>query len=259
MSETLLVSTEDGIETMTLNRPQVMNAFNEEMNTAFREALRKAETDGTVCCVVITGAGKAFCSGQDLKDRVPNKKRSLGDSLRRLYNPVILKIRALEKPVIAAVNGVAAGAGCNLALACDLRVASEQASFIEAFARVGLAPDSGGSFFLPRLVGLGRAFEMMLTGEAVSAKEALRIGLVNRVVSQDRLMEETKNLCMKLCQGPPKGIGLIKRALNKGITQDLESQLDYEAHLQEIAGNTEDYNEALKAFAEKRRPQFKGR
>lgn len=259
MPEALVAAIEEGIYVLTLNRPQVMNAFNEELNRALSEALRKAETDDSVRCVVITGAGKAFSAGQDLKSRVPGEKRSLGTSLRRLYNPLILKIRTLEKPIVAAVNGVAAGAGLNLALACDLRVASDSAAFIQAFVRVGLAPDCGGSFFLPRLVGMGRAFEMMFLGEPVSAEDALRMGLVNRVVPGAQLMEETKNLCKRLCQGPLKGIGLIKRALNKGLSGDLESQLEYEAHLQEIAGNTEDYNEALRAFEAKRKPQFKGK
>jgi 2-(1,2-epoxy-1,2-dihydrophenyl)acetyl-CoA isomerase len=259
MTDTVTTSKSDGILTLTLNRPEVLNAFNEEMNLALRQAIGKAESDDSVRCLVITGAGKAFSSGQDLRSRVPGEKRFLGDSLRRLYNPVILKMRSMEKPVVAAVNGVAAGAGCNLALACDMRIASDQASFLEAFVRVGLAPDSGGSFFLPRLVGMGRAFEMMLTGDPVAADEALRIGLVNRLVPHDRLMEETWSLCERLCRGPLKGIGLIKRALNKGLAQDLESQLEYEAHLQQIAGNTEDYNEALKAFAEKRKPEFKGK
>jgi 2-(1,2-epoxy-1,2-dihydrophenyl)acetyl-CoA isomerase len=207
---------------------------------------------------MITGAGRAFCAGQDLKGRTAEQKGSLGASLREKYNPMIRQLRQMEKIVIAAVNGVAAGAGCNLALACDLRVASEEAQFIQSFVRVGLAPDSGGSFILPRLVGLSKAMELLLLGDTIDAKEAQRIGLVARVFAAAQFAESARDIGARLAEAP-RGIGLIKRAVNHANLPNLESDLEYEACLQEIAGRSSDYDEGVRAFLEKRTPVFTGK
>ncbi|HEY3249324.1 MAG TPA: enoyl-CoA hydratase-related protein [bacterium] len=258
MGETILLDQRDGVLTITLNRPDVLNAFNDQMSTEMTDALRLAERDPTVRCVVITGAGRGFCSGQDLRDRAGNTKFSFVESLRHRYNPIILKLRAIEKPVLAAVNGVAAGAGCSLALACDLRLASEKASFIEIFARVGLVPDSGSTYFLPRLIGLGRALELSFLADPISASDALRIGLVNWMVPETDLAARTDEIARRLAQGPTKGFGLIKRAMNRNLDADLASALDYEALMQEAAGRTDDHREGVDAFLEKRTANFEG-
>ncbi|MDR7535246.1 MAG: enoyl-CoA hydratase-related protein [Armatimonadota bacterium] len=256
---TVLVALDGGVLTLTLNRPDVLNAVNEQLTADLHEGLRFAERTSEVRCVVVTGAGRGFCSGQDLRERTGAPGVSYGDSLRRRYNPVILRMRTIEKPVIAAVNGVAAGAGCNLALAADLRIASDRASFIEVFSRVGLIPDSGGTFTLPRLVGLGKALELAFTADPIDAQEALQLGLVNRVVSHDELMPQTLALATRLAQGPTRGFGLTKRAFNYALSASLEAALEYEAHLQEIAGRTADHREGVAAFLEKRPPRFEGR
>jgi 2-(1,2-epoxy-1,2-dihydrophenyl)acetyl-CoA isomerase len=226
-------------------------------------ALRDAERDAEVGSVVITGAGRAFCAGQDLQSRRAIFERGevphLGAGLRERYKPMILRIRTMEKPVIAAVNGVAAGAGCGLALACDMRTAAEGAALIQSFARVGLALDSGSSFFLPRLVGMGRAFEIAMTGEPVPAVEAERIGLVNHVYSAEELLPRTLELASRLARGATRALGLIKRDLNRALSVDLEMALDYESYQQETAGQTEDFREGVMAFVEKRTPEFKGK
>jgi len=250
------------VRTLTLNRPDVLNAFSEDLLIALGNAVRDAARDNSVRCVVITGAGRGFCSGQDLaevKDRYQSDEPiELGRHLRDHYNPIVLKLRTMEKPVIAAVNGVAAGAGCSLALACDLRIAAESSSFIQSFIHVGVIPDSGGTFMLPRLVGLARAMELAFTGRKVSAAEAERIGLVNRVVLDDALAAETAKLAAQLASLPPKGIALAKRALNAAWSADLETQLAYEAMLQTTAGQSRDHREGVAAFLEKRRPTFTG-
>ena len=256
--ETILYEKQSGVATITLNRPQALNAFTSQMNSEFMSALRDAEKDGEIRSIVITGAGRAFCAGQDLKARSREQRGSLGQSLREKYNPIILRLRDTEKIVLAAVNGIAAGAGCNLALACDLRIASEEARFIEAFVKVGLAPDCGGSFFLPRLVGLGKAMGLFLLGEPVDAREALRLGLVTKVVSANQLPETAREMAEKLARGP-RSIGLIKRAINRTLKVELENQLEYEAYLQEIAGRTADFDEGVQAFLEKRAPVFTGK
>ncbi len=244
--------------TITLNRPDVLNALNDAMLRELHEALRQGGRNAAVRCVVLTGAGRGFCSGQDLRDRAGAGTLPFGESLRSGYNPVILQIRTMEKPVIAAVNGVAAGAGCSLALAADLRIASDRASFIEVFARVGLVPDSGSTYLLPRLVGLGKAFELAYTADPVGAPEALRLGLVNRVVPHDDLIPQAAALARRLAGGPTRGYGLAKRALNFGLHATLEQSLAYEAYLQEIAGRTADFREGVGAFLEKRQANFKG-
>lgn len=255
--EAILYEKQGGVATITLNRPQALNAFTPQMNSEFQDALKDADGDKSVRCFLITGSGRAFCAGQDLKGRTPDKKGSLGASLRERYNPIILRLRRTEKIAIAAVNGVAAGAGCNLALGCDLRIASEEAKFIQAFVRVGLAPDSGGSFFLPRLVGLSKAMELLVLGEPIDAKEALRLGLVAKVVPTNELSAAAREIAERIARGP-RSVGLIKRAVNRSLLPELEAQLEYEASLQEIAGRSTDYDEGVRAFLEKRPPAFKG-
>jgi 2-(1,2-epoxy-1,2-dihydrophenyl)acetyl-CoA isomerase len=254
----VLTAEADGVLTLTLNRPDVLNAVNDQLSLELGEALKYAERDRTVRCLVLTGAGRGFCSGQDLRDRTGVGEVSYADSLRRRYNPVIQRLAGMEKPVIGAVNGVAAGAGCNLALACDLRIASDRASFIEVFARVGLIPDSGGTYFLPRLVGMAKAFELAYLADPVDAAEALRIGLVNRVVGHEELMPATLEWGRRLAAGPTKSYGLTKRGVRRAAAATLEEALAYEAYLQEIAGGTADHREGVAAFLEKRKPHFTG-
>jgi len=256
--ETIIYQNDNGLATITLNRPQSLNAFVPQMNQEVLDALKAGERDKEVRCFMITGAGRAFCAGQDLKGRTAEQKGSLGASLREKYNPMIRQLRQMEKIVIAAVNGVAAGAGCNLALACDLRVASEEAQFIQSFVRVGLAPDSGGSFILPRLVGLSKAMELLLLGDTIDAKEAQRIGLVARAFAAAQFAESARDIGARLAEAP-RGIGLIKRAVNHANLPNLESDLEYEACLQEIAGRSSDYDEGVRAFLEKRTPVFTGK
>ena len=257
--ETILYTLDEGVLTITLNRPDVLNAFNRKMTAEIQDALKKAERDATVRCIVFTGAGRAFSSGEDLKARTAEGNSDFGSTLRDRYNPIVLKMRNIEKPVLGSINGVAAGAGCSLALACDMRIASEKARFIEVFVRVGLVPDSGSAFFLPRLVGLGKALEMAFLGDEVGAEEALRIGLVNRVVPPEELESATRELALRLAKGPTKAIGLAKRAMNRALHMDLEQILDYEVYAQETAGASADHEEGLAAFSEKRLPNFTGK
>jgi 2-(1,2-epoxy-1,2-dihydrophenyl)acetyl-CoA isomerase len=258
MPDTVQLDQRDGVLTVTLNRPDVLNALNEQMLRELFDALRQADREAAVRCVVLTGSGRGFCSGQDLRDRVGVGTPSFRESLGTRYNPVIRQMRTMEKPVLAAVNGVAAGAGCSLALAADLRIASDRASFIEVFARVGLVPDSGSTYFLPRLVGLGKALELAYTADAVDAAEALRVGLVNRVVPHDALLTEVATLATRLAAGPTRGYGLAKRAINYGLHATLDQALDYEAAVQEIAGGSADHREGVAAFLAKRQPSFTG-
>lgn len=256
------VETADHVCTITLYRPDVLNAFNDQLTTELADALKSAQRDADVRVIVISGEGRAFSSGQDLGDLkkkyVPGYVPSLGDDLRRRYNPIISRIREMNKPVIAAVNGVAAGAGCSLALACDMRIASDKASFIEVFINVGLIPDSGSTFTLPRLVGMGKAFELCTLGNKVDAEEALRLGIVNQVVPADELADATAKVAGRLASLPGKAIELTKRLLNSSLSNDLAAQLDMEAYMQETAGQTDDHIEGVMAFLEKRSPQFKG-
>lgn len=248
-----------GVAWITLNRPDVFNAFNDEQSYALQDALKAAGRDEEVRVVVLTGAGKAFCSGQDLKAIAGAKNRSLRDSIDKRYNPIIRAMRDMPKPIIGMINGVAAGAGCSLALSCDFIVASEKASFIEVFINVGLVLDSGSSYFLPRLVGSARAFEMSTMGSKVSAQQAFQWGMINRICPEDQLKTEVEGVAAYYEKAPTKAIALMKKMLNKSFHSDLETMLQYEAHCQEIAGNSDDYKEGVEAFNEKRKPDFKGR
>ncbi|MBI1306328.1 MAG: 2-(1,2-epoxy-1,2-dihydrophenyl)acetyl-CoA isomerase [Bacteroidetes bacterium] len=243
---------------ITLNRPDVYNAFDDSQSYELQDALKTASRDNEVRVIVLTGAGKAFCSGQDLKAIAGSKNRSLRDSLDKRYNPIITAMREMPKPIIGMINGVAAGAGCSLALACDFIVASEKASFIEVFINVGLVLDSGSSYFLPRLVGSARAFEMSTMGTKVPAQQAMEWGMINRVVASEELESETAKVVAYYENAPTKAIALMKRMLNKSFNSDLATMLEYEACCQEIAGKSEDYQEGVKAFNERRTPEFKG-
>jgi 2-(1,2-epoxy-1,2-dihydrophenyl)acetyl-CoA isomerase len=256
---TLLSALDAGVLTITLNREKSYNAFNEAMKEELNAAMREASRDQSVRCIVLRGAGtKAFCSGQDLKEH-RGSGRSLKESLERSYNPLIRRMREMEKPIVGMINGVAAGAGLSVALACDMRIMSSDAVLIEAFARIALVPDSGSHWFLPRLAGMARAFEYAATGRDIPAEEAERAGLVNRVAPPDRLEGVTKELARSLAAGPTRTIGLIKRTLNRALVSDLNALLEYEAAIQEIASGTDDHREGLAAFIEKRKAVFRGR
>ena len=249
----------NGTATITLNRPEVYNALNDEITFELQEALKAVAKDDAVRVAVLTGQGKAFCAGQDLKASAGAGKRSFMDSLHKRYNPIIRAMRSLPKPVIGRLNGVAAGAGCSLALACDMIVASEDATFIEVFINIGLVPDSGSSFFLPRLVGMPKAFELCTMGKKISAAEALSLGLINRVVPASDLDAAVKEYTDYFSRAPTKAIGLIKKMLAKSAHASLDEMLDYEAYCQEIAGTSADHKEGATAFLEKRKPNFSGR
>ena len=251
----------DGVAEITLDRPAVLNAFTRPMAKELQAALHEAAADPAVRAVLLTGAGRAFCAGQDLAEAVPQDAPAppIEDIVRATYNPTVLAIRSIEKPVIAAVNGVAAGAGANLAFACDIVLASEQATFIQAFAKIGLIPDTGGTFFLPRLVGVHRAAAMMMLGEKVTAAEAHVMGLVWRVYPASQLLESAREFARHLATQPTRAFGLTKRALNASLGNSLEQQLDLEAKLQAEAGASHDFGEGVQAFLQKRPPAFQGR
>ena len=257
----ILFDAADGVATITLNRPEVLNSFTRPMARQLCEALERVRGDESLRAVVLTGAGRGFCAGQDLGEAAPKNgvMPDLGDIVRDSYNPVIRAIRKLEKPVICAVNGVAAGAGANLAFACDLVFASSAATFIQSFAKIGVIPDSGGTFILPRLVGLHRATIMTMLAEKMSADQAHDWGLVYMVTEPDALLETAIGTARQLAAQPTRGLGLIKRGFNASLGVDLDAQLDYEERLQREAGRTEDYAEGVKAFLEKRKPVFKGK
>jgi 2-(1,2-epoxy-1,2-dihydrophenyl)acetyl-CoA isomerase len=264
MADEVLCEIADGVATITLNRPDSLNAVDEAAKRELGKHIKSCRRDEAVRCVILTGAGRAFSSGQDLKelkaayadeDHTPH----LGEFLRNQYNPIISNIRKMEKPVIAAVNGVAAGAGCSLALACDLRIAGESAVFVQSFVHVGLIPDSGATYFMPRLIGLARAAELAFTGEKVDARRAYEIGLVNLVIADAELMSYTNNLARKLAALPTRSIALTKRLLNQSFANTLDAQLEAEAFAQETAGLTQDHLEGVRAFMEKRKPGFVGK
>ncbi|HLW06051.1 MAG TPA: enoyl-CoA hydratase-related protein [Marinilabiliaceae bacterium] len=251
---------ENKVAYITLNRPEVFNSFNREMALLLQDTLDACEKNDKVRAIVLTGNGKAFCAGQDLKEVTsPELNPGFKKILEEHYNPVITRIRSIEKPVIGAVNGVAAGAGANIALACDVVVAHEKVSFIQAFSLIGLIPDSAGTFFLPRLIGFQKASALAMLGDKVSAEEAERIGMIYKVIPFDSFEEEVNILAIKMANMPTKALGLIKKSLNQSLTNNLEQQLALESKYQIEAASTDDYAEGVAAFMEKRKPSFKGK
>lgn len=258
--ETILYAQAAGVATITLNRPEKLNAFNDRMIRETADAFKQAGRDETVRCVIITGAGRGFSSGQDLADfQDRGEQISIAEHLRHGYHRLIKQMVGLEKPIIAAVNGIAAGAGCGVALAADLRIASDMASFMLAFSKVGLIPDSGVNWFLPRLIGYARAYEMAVTAERIPAARALEWGMVNRVVPAAQLSEIAEATARQLAAGPTLAFGLAKRAMSRSLNMTLDEALAYEAMLQEVAGRSRDNREGVMAFLEKREAKFTGR
>lgn len=252
----ILTETAGNVAIIRLNRPDKYNSFNREMALALQSALDAAAADKNIRAIYLTGEGKAFCAGQDLSEAIDPNGPGIPNIVKEHYNPIIQKIRTIEKPVVCGVNGVAAGAGANIALACDVVVADEKASFIQAFSKIGLIPDSGGTFFLPRLVGFGRASALMMLGDKVSAAEALNMGMIYKVSAD--LAADSLKIAETLSQMPTKGIGLTKRLLNQSMTNTLDQQLDAEGKEQVTAAQSYDYQEGVNAFLEKRQPVFKG-
>jgi len=260
LNKSITTQIENKVATLTLNRPEVFNSFNREMALLLQNELDECEKNPEVRAIVITGSGKAFCAGQDLKEVTsPELNPGFKKILEEHYNPIISRIRNIEKPIIGAINGVAAGAGANIALACDVVIASENASFIQAFSKIGLVPDSAGTFFLPRLIGFQKASALMMLGDKVSAEEAEKLGMIYKVVSAENLLEEVNNIANTLANMPTKALGLTKRLLNQSMMNSLEEQLNLESKLQIEAAQSEDYAEGVDAFVNKRKPEFKGK
>ncbi len=252
----------DGYATLTLNRPDSLNSFNKAMHGEVKAALQQVETDENVRALLITGAGRGFCAGQDLSERRAEPGGDpfdLGNTVANLYNPLVRKLRSLPMPVVCAVNGVAAGAGANIAFACDIVLAAKSAKFIQAFCKLGLVPDSGGTWTLPRLVGHARAFGLTLLGDAVMAEQAEAWGMIWKCIDDDDLMDEARSMCARFAIQPTFGLAQIKKALNASWSHSLDEQLDLERDLQRECGRSEDFQEGVAAFMEKRDPRFKGR
>ena len=254
----ILTQQKNNVLILTLNRPDKFNSFNREMALLLISELEKAENDKTIRCIVITGNGKAFCAGQDLAEAIDPNGPGIEKIVAEHYNPIILKIRTIEKPIIAAVNGVAAGAGANIALACDIVFAAKSASFIQAFSKIGLIPDSGGTFTLPRLIGFNMASALMITGDKATAEEAMQYGMVYKIFDNANLLEQTLVNAQAISKMPTKAIGLTKRLLNQSYNNTLEQQLSLEKEMQIKAANSPDYKEGVNAFLEKRPANFKG-
>ncbi|MCG6113220.1 MAG: 2-(1,2-epoxy-1,2-dihydrophenyl)acetyl-CoA isomerase PaaG [Paracoccus sp.] len=261
MTDTVLVDLTDGVLTLVLNRPDRLNALTEDMHLALRAGIQRAHDDADVRAVLLTGAGRAFCAGQDLGDRDPRKgghAPDLGQTLETYYNPTLRLIRSLDKPVVCAVNGVAAGAGANIALACDIVLAAQSARFIQAFAKIGLVPDAGGSWSLTRILGEARAKALALTADPLPAQQAADWGLIWKAVADDALMDQARALALSLAAGPTLGLGLTKRLIQAAATNSLDEQLDLERDAQRKAGRSADYAEGVTAFLEKRPALFRG-
>jgi len=260
--ETILFENNNGVAKITLNRPDCLNSFNAQMHDELRDALKQIKKEDSVRVLLLTGAGRGFCAGQDLSDRnvaADTDVPDLGASIDKNYNPLIRTLSSFEFPVICAVNGVAAGAGANIALACDIVLAARSASFIQAFCKIGLVPDSGGTYSLPRLVGQSRAMALSLLGDKISAEQAEKWGMIWQCVDNEALADEANRLAHHLANQPTKGLSLIKRAIRASFDNDLDTQLDLERDFQRLAGRTEDYREGVAAFMEKRKPEFRGR
>lgn len=254
----ILKSVESGVLTLKLNRPSVFNSFNREMALALQEELKSARQNDEVRAIIIIGEGKAFCAGQDLAEATDPNGPALQTIVKDHYNPIIELIRKIEKPIIAGVNGVAAGAGANIALACDITIAKESASFIQAFSKIGLIPDSGGTFFLPRIIGSQKALALMMTGDKVSASDAEKMNMIYKAVADEDFENELYKFANHIAKMPTRGLGLTKKAINASFSNDLTSQLALEEVLQTEAGQTYDFKEGVNAFLEKRLPEFKG-
>ncbi len=250
---------ENGVGIITLNRPDKFNSFVRQMAFDLQARLDECEKNSEVRAIYITAEGKAFCAGQDLAEAIDPNQTELTKIVEEHYNPIIERLRKIEKPIVCAVNGVAAGAGANIALACDITLAAKSASFIQAFSKIGLIPDSGGTYYLPRLVGMQKAAALMFLGDKVMAEDAEKMGMIYKAVSDENLQEEAMKIAQTLAKMPTKGIGLTKRLLNESFNNTLTQQLNLEGDLQTIAGSTYDYNEGVNAFLEKRQPNFKGK
>jgi 2-(1,2-epoxy-1,2-dihydrophenyl)acetyl-CoA isomerase len=258
MSDFIAFEQIGSVAKITLNRPDKFNSFVREMALELQAKLKACAEDDSVRAILLTGEGKAFCAGQDLAEAIEDNGIELQKIVSEHYNPIVTLIREIEKPIVGAINGVAAGAGANIALACDITIASEHASFIQAFSKIGLIPDSGGTFFLPRIIGMQRATALMMLGDKVTAQEAADMGMIYQAVPSDEFDETSMKLARKLASMPTKGLGLTKRLLNESFTNNLATQLQREDDIQTIAGNTYDYQEGVQAFLEKRKPEFKG-
>lgn len=254
----ILFEINEQVAKILLNRTEVLNSFNMAMAMEVQHALDECASNKTVRAVFLSGMGKGFCAGQDLTETIQKNGPSIKEIVSKTYNPIIRKIRNIEKPVICAVNGVAAGAGANIALACDITLAARSAYFVQSFSKIGLIPDSGGTFFLPRIVGLQRASAMTMLGDKISSVQAFEMGMIYKVCSDAAVKTESMEIAKRLAKMPTKGIGLTKRGFNRAFYNNMDQQLDFELDLQVEAGNSYDYNEGVKAFLEKRKPKFKG-